>query len=66
VRTHSKDVSEPVAPVPLSQDHTPAPVLSAPRKRGRPPVVRQPMLPELEPEPVKWWLTPPKRVIRRR
>ena len=40
----------------------------APRRRGRPPVVRQPVLPELEaePEPVKWWLSPAKPAAGRR
>jgi hypothetical protein len=37
-----------------------------PRKRGRPQIVRQPTLPELEPEPVKWWLTPAKSAAKRR
>ena len=64
-RTLSEDVSEPVTQVPLSPAPAQAPVVSAPRKRDRP-AVSQPLLPALEPEPVKWWLTPSKPVSRRR
>jgi len=40
-------------------------VVVQPKKRGRPPLVKQPTL-ELEPEPVKWWLTPAKNGTKRR
>jgi chromosome segregation ATPase len=65
LRTLSEHAPQPVAQVLLSHDHSQAPVVSGPRTRGRPAVTRQPTLPELEPEPVKWWLMPPKAASRR-
>ncbi|MFO1028293.1 MAG: hypothetical protein U1E70_24220 [Acetobacteraceae bacterium] len=68
VRTLSEEADEP-APVrvpvrfPVADDE---PVVEAPRRRGRPPRVLQPVVPETEPEPVKWWLTPAKAAPRRR
>ena len=37
-----------------------------PARRGRPPGVRVPPPPAEEPEPVKWWLLPPKGAVKRR
>jgi hypothetical protein len=39
-------------------------VARAPARRGRPPAVRA--VPEVEPEPVKWWLLPAKTAAKRR
>jgi hypothetical protein len=40
------------------------PVERVPARRGRPPTVHAE--PEVEPEPVKWWLLPPKTAAKRR
>jgi len=58
--SRARSVQEPIAIL----EQPPAP----PKKRGRPPLVRQPVLPTLEsePEPVKWWLTPAKPAAKRR
>jgi hypothetical protein len=41
-------------------------VIAVPRKRGRPPGPRAVVVPEAEPEPVKWWLAPSKTAAKRR
>lgn len=67
VRTLSDEADEPAPP--RSPVHFPAaeaPAAPAPKKRGRPPRVQQPVLPEMEPEPVKWWLAPSKSASRKR
>jgi hypothetical protein len=52
------------APAPV-QAHRPSPTLERiPARRGRPPAVRAE--PEIEPEPVKWWLLPAKTTAKRR
>lgn len=49
-----------IAPPPRAHD----PVERAPARRGRPPAVHAE--PEVEPEPVKWWLLPAKTASKRR
>jgi hypothetical protein len=49
-----------IAPPPRSHD----PVERIPARRGRPPTVHAE--PEVEPEPVKWWLLPAKTATKRR
>jgi len=67
VRALSARAEEEVVAAPVARKRAPEPVpASAPKKRGRPPSAKQPVLPELEPEPVKWWLTPAKTPARRR
>jgi hypothetical protein len=66
VRSLSEDVPV-VVSAPRPVERAPEPVVAlAPKKRGRPQIVRQPLLPELEPEPVKWWLAPAKPAAKRR
>jgi chromosome segregation ATPase len=68
LQTFSATVSEPVAQASRADEVMSAPKISPIKKRGRQAIVHQPTLPqfEAEPEPVKWWLTPPKTAIRRR
>ncbi len=67
VRALSAQADAEVVPLPFARAHAPEPMLvPVPKKRGRPPNVKQPVLPELEPEPVKWWLTPTKAPAKRR
>jgi hypothetical protein len=67
VRALSEQAEAEVVAVPVARSRAPEPVLApVPKKRGRPPNVKQPVLPELEPEPVKWWLTPTKAAVKRR
>jgi hypothetical protein len=49
-----------IAAAPLPPD----PIERIPARRGRPPTVRAE--PEVEPEPVKWWLLPAKTATKRR
>jgi hypothetical protein len=61
-----REATEEPAPV-VAQTPAPAPrveVERVPARRGRPPAVQTE--PEVEPEPVKWWLLPPKTVAKRR
>jgi hypothetical protein len=53
-----------VEPAPAPAHVQPAPVERVPARRGRPPAVRAE--PEVEPEPVKWWLLPAKTAAKRR
>ncbi len=65
----SKATEEATYRQPLHSRPFQEPVNSAsvpPKKRGRPPAAKQPALPDFEPEPVKWWLTPAKGSTRRR
>jgi hypothetical protein len=45
-------------------NHAPDAIERIPARRGRPPAVRAE--PEVEPEPVKWWLLPTKAAAKRR
>jgi hypothetical protein len=56
----SPTVAYEIAPPPRAHD----PVERAPARRGRPPAVHAE--PEVEPEPVKWWLLPAKTASKRR
>ena len=53
-------IAQEVAPTQRSRE----PVVRAPARRGRPPAVHA--VPEVEPEPVKWWLLPAKTAAKRR
>lgn len=53
-------VTPDIAPVPRPT----TPIERVPARRGRPPAVRAE--PEVEPEPVKWWLLPAKTAAKRR
>jgi hypothetical protein len=63
-----QEATDEAAPV-TTQEAAPAfhprdPVERTPARRGRPPVVHAE--PEVEPEPVKWWLLPAKAAAKRR
>lgn len=68
VRTLSQETppaSTPVRPAPPQPTIEPK-IMVVPRKRGRPPGPRAVVVPEAEPEPVKWWLAPAKTAVKRR
>jgi len=58
------DVEAAPAPAPVHAHRPSTTVERVPARRGRPPAVRAE--PEIEPEPVKWWLLPPKTTAKRR
>lgn len=66
VRTLSEEADDDTAFSPPPRARTSERPVAEPKRRGRPARVMQPVLPELEPEPVKWWLTPAKPAGRRR
>jgi hypothetical protein len=55
---------EPALAVDVAPPHASDSVVRVPARRGRPPTVRA--APEVEPEPVKWWLLPAKTASKRR
>jgi len=61
----SSEEAEPAAPYEIAPAHRPSdPVERIPARRGRPPNVHAE--PEVEQEPVKWWLLPAKTAAKRR